>query len=95
MKKFVKGNLETIVEDDDRRIPAYLKNGWKEAEYTPKPQTEAEKRMNKAMAEALERRGKKSKRPVEDKKVNDAIAATEAAHTEGEPVDDGLIKGGK
>lgn len=95
MKKFVKGNLVTIVEDDDRRIADYTKNGWKETEYASKPQTEAEKRMDKAMNEALERRGKKSKRPVEDKKVNDAIAATEAAHAESGPVDDGLIKGDK
>lgn len=31
MRKFVKGKLETIVEDSDRRIPEYLANGWKEA----------------------------------------------------------------
>ncbi len=38
MKKFVKGKLETIVEDNDRRIPEYLANGWKEAplDKTPK-----------------------------------------------------------
>lgn len=93
MKKFVKGNLVTIVEDDDRRIPAYVKNGWKETEYAPKPQTEAEKRMDKAVEEVLERRGKKPKRPIEDKKVNEAINATETAHKESEPVDDGLLKG--
>lgn len=30
MRKFKKGNLETTVEDNDRRIPDYLSNGWKE-----------------------------------------------------------------
>ena len=30
MKKFIKDGLETLVDDNDRRIPEYLKNGWKD-----------------------------------------------------------------
>ena len=41
MRKFVKGKLETVVEDNDRRIPDYLANGWTET--TPKaPKSEGE-----------------------------------------------------
>lgn len=38
MRKFKKGNLETTVEDNDRRIPDYLAKGWKEI--TPKTPTD-------------------------------------------------------
>ena len=54
MRKFTKGSLETVVEDDDRRIVQYLANGWKEEAYEPKPQTEEDKRKQEAIAEVGE-----------------------------------------
>ena len=101
MKKFIKDGLETLVEDNDRRIPDYLKNGWKEAEVTPKATDEADEQTQRAIddVETSEgkpkgkkgsKSGKGSKAP--GKKVNDAIAANAAAAAENVAVDDGLIK---
>lgn len=94
MRKFTKGSLETVVEDDDRRIVQYLANGWKEEAYEPKPQTEEDKRKQEAIAEVGESEGGGEQNPLDDKKTNDAISATEAAHAEGAPVDDGLFNEG-
>lgn len=94
MKKFTKGALETIVDDDDRRIPEYLANGWKEAPLPKKPQDAADEQLDKAMTDVENSEGggtkKGSKKPA--KKVNDAIKANTAAAAESEAVDDGLIK---
>lgn len=104
MKKFIKDGLETLVEDNDRRIPDYLKNGWKEAEVTLKATDEADKQTQRAIDDVETSEGKSkgskgskggkgskgSKAP--GKKVNDAIAANAAAAAENVAVDDGLIK---
>ncbi len=88
MKTFTKGTLTTTVDDDDRRIPQYLANGWKEAPNPEKPKDDADKRIDKAIGEANE-----SKNSAPDKKVNDAVDASKNAESEREAVDDGLIKG--
>lgn len=87
MKTFTKGTLTTTVDDDDRRIPQYLANGWKEAPNPEKPKDDADKRIDKALGEANE-----SKNSAPDKKVNDAVDASKNAESEREAVDDGLIK---
>lgn len=87
MKTFTKGTLTTTVDDDDRRIPQYLANGWKEAPNPEKPKDDADKRIDKAIGEANE-----SKNSAPDKKVNDAVDASKNAESEREAVDDGLIK---
>lgn len=93
MKMFTKGNLETVVEDDDRRIKDYLKSGWKEESFVPKEKTDADKRKQRAIDEAIASEdGSEEKSTQGDVKTNDAIAAAETAHAEGEPVDDGLFK---
>lgn len=101
MKTFTKGTLKTIVDDDDRRIPEYLANGWEEAPTAEKPKDDADKRIDKAVKEANESEGKpktngkgggKGKNSATDKKVNDAVAASKTAESEREAVDDGLIK---
>ena len=92
MKKFVKGNISTLVEDDDRRIPMYLKTGWKEAKLPDKPATEAEERMKKAIEDVANTKKGKKKNPRDDKQTNEAIASSETAAAEGTPVDDGLFK---
>ena len=94
MKKFVKGDLETIVEDNDRRIPAYIAHGWKETELPEKTLDECDKQLNKAIDDVVESEGTPSKknRKKPTKKVNDAIKATTTAATESEAVDDGLLK---
>ena len=96
MKTFTKGNLTTVVDDDDRRIPAYLASGWKETETAEKPKDDADKRTEKAIddANASESKGnggKKGKNAAPDKKVNDAVEATKNAAEESEAVDDGLL----
>lgn len=95
MKRFIKGELETVVDDNDRRIPDYIAGGWKEVELIAKPQDEASKKMNKAIADAndSEPTGAR-KRTAADKKVNAAIQANNAAAAESEAVDDGLFKNG-
>lgn len=105
MKTFTKGTLTTTVDDDDRRIPEYLANGWKEAPNPKKPKDDADKRIDKAIGEANESenapakgkgggKGKsgKGKNGATDKKVNDAVDASKNAESEREAVDDGLIK---
>jgi len=95
MKTFTKGTLTTTVDDDDRRIPQYLANGWKEAPNPEKPKDDADKRIDKAIGEANESEGKgkgKGKNSAPDKKVNDAVDASKNAESEREAVDDGLIK---
>jgi len=102
MKTFTKGNLTTVVDDDDRRISAYLANGWEETATAEKPKDDADKRTAKAIddANASEskskdkggKKGKKGKNAAPDKKVNDAIAAAKTAEIESDTVDDGLIK---
>ncbi len=106
MKTFTKGTLTTTVDDDDRRIPQYLANGWKEAPNPEKPKDDADKRIDKAIGEANESenapkingkgggKGKssKGKNSAPDKKVNDAVDASKNAESEREVVDDGLIK---
>ena len=100
MKKFIKGKLTTIVEDDDQRIPEYKAAGWKEVAYAgaekePTPATELlEKTLKDANASEPKTGGKsrKSRKAgVTDKKVNDAIKANILAAAQGEPIDDGLI----
>ncbi len=86
MKTFTKGNLTTVVDDDDRRIPAYLASGWKETETAEKPKDDAN------ASESKGKGGKKGKNAAPDKKVNDAIAAAKTAEAELDTVDDGLIK---
>lgn len=95
MRRFVKGTLETVVGDNDRRIPAYLSSGWKEQKPLEKPQDEAGRKMHKAIADAnaSEAEGTR-KRTAADKKVNDAIKASTVADAESEAIDDGLIKTG-
>ena len=97
MKTFTKGNLTTVVDDDDRRIPAYLANGWKETDTAEKPKDDADKRTEKPIddanaSESKGKGGKKGKNAAPDKKVNDAIAAAKTAEAELDTVDDGLIK---
>lgn len=101
MKTFTKGTLTTTVDDDDRRIPQYLANGWKEAPNPEKPKDDADKRIDKAIGEANEsenapkingKGGGKGKNSAPDKKVNDAVDASKNAESEREAVDDGLIK---
>lgn len=101
MKTFTKGTLTTTVDDDDRRIPQYLANGWKEAPNPEKPKDDADKRIDKAIDEANEsenapkingKGGGKGKSSAPDKKVNDAVDASKNAESEREAVDDGLIK---
>lgn len=92
MKKFVKGNLSTLVEDDDRRIPMYLANGWKGEKLSEKPATEADKRMKKAIEDVANTKKGKKKNPHDDKQTNEAIVSSETAAAEGTPVDDGLFK---
>lgn len=86
MKTFTKGTLTTTVDDDDRRIPQYLANGWKEAPNPEKPKDDADKRIDKALGEANESEN------APNKKVNDAVDASKNAESEREAVDDGLIK---
>ncbi len=101
MKEFTKGTLVTVVDDNDRRIPDYKANGWKERPLTPKPQDDADKRIDAAMQEASDSESKsdakgkgkkdKGKKTAPDKKVNDAVEATKNAAEESEAVDDGLL----
>lgn len=101
MKEFTKGTLVTVVDDNDRRIPDYKANGWKERPLTPKPQDDADKRIDAAMQEASDSESKsdtkgkgkkdKGKKTAPDKKVNDAVEATKNATEESEAVDDGLL----
>lgn len=101
MKEFTKGALVTVVEDNDRRIADYKANGWRERPLTPKPQDDADKRIDAAMQEASDSESKsdakgkgkkdKSKKTAPDKKVNDAVEATKNAAEESEAVDDGLL----
>lgn len=102
MKKFVKDKLSTIVEDNDRRISAYIAGGWKEEEVTPVPMDAADNLLDKAIDEVneSEQRGdsgeslnntpKKATAPTQ--KINDAISAKATAATESAVVDDGLFK---
>lgn len=97
MKTFTKGTLTTTVDDDDRRIPQYLANGWKEAPNPEKPKDDADKRIDKAIGEANESENApkingKGKSSAPNKKVNDAVDASKNAESEREAVDDGLIK---
>ena len=99
MKEFTKGALVTVVEDN--RIADYKANGWRERPLTPKPQDDADKRIDAAMQEASDSESKsdakgkgkkdKSKKTAPDKKVNDAVEATKNAAEESEAVDDGLL----
>lgn len=97
MKKFIKGKLTTVVEDDDQRIPEYKAAGWKEVAYTgaekeSTPATELlEKALEDANASEPKTGGKRRKAGATDKKVNDAIGANALAAAQGEPIDDGLI----
>lgn len=96
MKTFTKGTLTTTVDDDDRRIPEYLANGWKEAPNPEKPKDDADKRIDKAIGEVNESESKgkgKGKNRAPGKKVNEAVDASKNAESEREAVDDGLIKG--
>lgn len=97
MKRFVKGGIETTVDDNDNRIADYLANGWKEAELPVKAKDAATEQLSKAIADANDSEAtdaKKKKRTAADKKVNDAIAATNTAARDSVAVDDGLMKSG-
>lgn len=94
MKTFTKGNLTSVVDDDDFRIASYKANGWKEAETIDKPKDDADKRIADAIdaANASEsKKGRKGKAAAPDKKVNDAVVATATAAADSDVVDDGLI----
>lgn len=97
MKTFTKGNLTTVVDDDDFRIASYKANGWKEVATKDKPKDDADKRIEDAIdaANASENDGKKGKKKgkaaATDKKVNDAVAAAATAAADSDVVDDGLI----
>ncbi|MDE6474775.1 MAG: hypothetical protein K2L70_06720 [Clostridia bacterium] len=98
MKEFTKGNLTTVVEDNDRRISEYLANGWKEEKLTKKPKDALDKRKEEAIADADASEDTGKKNSATDQKVNDAMSAKENAAAESQAVDDGLIKstdGGK
>ncbi len=81
MKEFTKGALVTVVEDNDRRIADYKANGWKERPLTPKPQDDADKRIDAAMQEASDSesksdakgKGKKDKREGVTRYEDDGI----------------------
>ena len=96
MKQFIKGTLMTLVEDDDRRIPDYLQNGWIQTKLDGKPKDDADRRIDKAVRDANDsesigkHNGKRSTAP--NKKVNAAVEASAIAESECEAVDDGLIK---
>lgn len=103
MKKFIKGSIETVVEDNDKRIPEYKANGWKEVPLAATPDT-AKTALNQALAdvEASEQpadtknKGKGNKRNGKtadtETKVNAAVEASSAAAVESGEVDDGLEK---
>lgn len=103
MKKFTKGTLESIVEDNDQRIPGYKAAGWVESEYegkTKKP-TKREELLETALGDANDSEPKKTgkkagkgkgKATATDAKVNAAIEAKATAADEGEEIDDGLTK---
>lgn len=95
MKKFTKGMLVTYVDDNDRRIPEYIKNGWKEAAIEKKQMSEADERMTKAIDDVVKSRPKKKKTAPADEEVNAAVKANETAAAESQAVDDGLIKRGE
>ncbi len=104
MRKFVKGKLETTVEDNDRRIPDYLANGWKEVKAptgngaqsaTDKAlddvaNSEGGNKTAKSKGNGKNKGGKGGKPSKTDQKVNDAINANSNAAAESEAVDDGL-----
>ena len=97
MKEFIKDNLVTVVEDNDRRIPEYLAKGWKEKELTQKRKAASDKRKAEAIADADASEDNGKKNSATDQKVNDAMSAKDNAAAESQAVDDGLIKtdGGK
>ena len=95
MKKFTKGTLVTYVEDGDRRISDYIKNGWTEATTEQAAESEADSRVKKAMEDVKKHSGKKGKVTPTDSEVNAAIKANETAAAESEAVDDGLMDGGE
>lgn len=98
MRKFTKGGIESIVDDNDSRIPAYLANGWKEEAVKAKPTDVADAQTDKALADVAKSEGKtngKGKGKTTGKKVNDAIKANSTASAEAEPVDDGLLNTNK
>lgn len=101
MRKFVKGNLTTIVEDNDQRIEAYKAAGWNEVPFrSDRTPTETAILLKKTIKDVHESEpkqdGKKPKATAHGKKINDAVKANKNAAAQSEPVDDGLIvKGGK
>jgi hypothetical protein len=99
MRKFVKGNLHTVVDDNDRRVADYIASGWTEVALDEPKSTPATEVLEKALKDANESEpakiGKKRKAGATDKKVNAAIKANTRAAAQSEPIDDGLIKGGK
>lgn len=100
MRKFVKGDLETIVEEGDRRIPEYLANGWKEAALIVNANGEAsatdKAKADVAASEKMDKpkgKGGRSKNTSKTaQKLNEAISANSNAAVESEVVDDGLEK---
>ncbi len=95
MKKFIKDGITSIVDDDDRRIPEYKRDGWDEVPVGAQQPTEADIRTQKAIAAAnASEPSKKRKKGASDKKVNDAIKASANAAAESEAIDDGLLSGG-
>lgn len=98
MREFIKDALITVVDDNDRRIPEYISNGWKERTPTPKQKDDADRRIGKAIedvnASESGSRKSKGKNTAADKKVNDAIKATAEAVKESAVIDDGLFKNG-
>lgn len=97
MRTFVKGPLKTVVDDNDKRIPLYIANGWEEETTMPKEKDDRDYRIENAMrdvseSESVNNPQNKRRASAADKKVNDALKSMQAAELESESVDDGLIK---
>lgn len=89
MKKYRKKDVETIVDDNDPRIPSYLANGWTEVLLEHKVKSEYEKNVDKVF-EDIKNNG--LQHDVESKPLNEALSTVRIATAENKEVDDGLFK---
>lgn len=94
MKRFVKGELETVVDDSDRRIPEYIAGGWKATELWEKPRNGSDGEVGRAIADVNTFGRDDGKCVAADRKVNEAVKANGFAARESEAIDDGLIQSG-
>ena len=72
MKTFTKGELITVVDDDDYRIDVYLASGWKETATVKKLKADIDARIAKALSDANKNNtssGKKGKNTAHDKRL--------------------------